>query len=72
MTLLPMLDTHTGPLEEPYLKVKDCKFTPLDHIGAPSPYLQGWGLVKIELVLEDDKGDTLYMYSIHAKKNKLG
>jgi hypothetical protein len=72
MTLLPMLNIHTGPQEEPYLKVKDCRFTPLDHIGAPSPYLQGWGLIKVELVLEDDRGDTLYMSSVFAKWNKLG
>jgi len=72
MTLLPMLDTHTGPQQEPYLKVKDCRFTPLDHIGPPSPYLQGWGLIKVEMVLEDDRGDTLYMSSVFAKGNKLG
>lgn len=71
MTLLPMLNTHTGPQEEPYLKVKDCRFTPLDHIGPPSPYLRGWGLIKVELVLEDDQGDTLYMSSVFAKWNKL-
>ena len=71
MTLLPMLDMDTGPYEEPYLKVKDCRFTPLDYIGPPSPYLRGYSLIRIDLVLEDDRGDTLYLYSVHSKRNKL-
>ncbi|UCE66975.1 MAG: prepilin-type N-terminal cleavage/methylation domain-containing protein [Candidatus Zixiibacteriota bacterium] len=71
MTLLPMLDVDTGPYKEPYLKVKDCRFTPLDHLGIPSPYLEGYSLIKIELVLEDSRGDTLYLYSVHSKRNKL-
>lgn len=71
MNLVPMLNTQTGPGEEPYLKVMDCRFTPLDHIGAPSPYLRGWGLVKIDLLLEDDQGDSLRMSSVFAKWNKL-
>ena len=71
MTLLPMLDIDTGPYEEPYLKVKDCRFTSLDHLGIPSPYLKGYSLIKVELVLEDDQGDTLYLYSVHSKRNEL-
>jgi len=69
MTLLPMLDIETGPHEEPYLKVKDFRFTPLDHIGSPSPYLEGYSLIKIEMVLEDDRGDTLYLSAVHSKRN---
>ncbi|UCC78478.1 MAG: prepilin-type N-terminal cleavage/methylation domain-containing protein [Candidatus Zixiibacteriota bacterium] len=71
MTLLPILNIDAGPYEEPYLKVKDCRFTPLDHIGAPSPYLEGYWLIKVEMVLEDDRGDTLYLSSVYSKRNKL-
>ena len=71
MPLLPFLDIDTGPHDEPYLKVKDCRFTPLDHIGPPSPYLKGWAMIKIELTMEDNEGDTLYMSSVHAKRNQL-
>jgi prepilin-type N-terminal cleavage/methylation domain-containing protein len=69
MTILPMMDFETGPYEEPYLKVKNCKFTPLDHIGPPAPYLEGYSLIKTELVLEDDRGDTLYLFAVHSKRN---
>jgi len=69
MTILPMMDFETGPYEEPYLKVKDFRFTPLDHIGPPAPYLEGYSLIKIEMVLEDDRGDTLYLSSVHSKRN---
>jgi prepilin-type N-terminal cleavage/methylation domain-containing protein len=71
MTLLPMLNLNIGPQEEPYLKVKDLRFTPLDHIGTPSPYLEGYSLIKIEMVLEDDWGDTLYLSSVSSKRNDL-
>ena len=71
MPLLPFLNIDVGPHDEPYLKVKDCRFTPLDHIGPPSPYLKGWGMIKIELTMEDEEGDTLYMSSVHAKRNQL-
>ncbi len=71
MTLLPMLDFNTGHGEEPYLKVKDLTFTDLDHIGTPSPYIRGFSLIRIELVLEDDRGDTLYLSTVSSKRNKL-
>jgi len=71
MTLLPMLDLQIGPQDEPYLKVKDLRFNPIDHIGAPSPYLEGYSLIKIEMVLEDDRGDTLYLSSISSRRNDL-
>jgi prepilin-type N-terminal cleavage/methylation domain-containing protein len=71
MILLPMLNTHTGPNEVPYLRVRDCRFTPLDHIGTPSPYLEGYFMIKIEMVLEDARGDTLYLSSVHTKRNEM-
>ena len=69
MILLRMLDFETGPYDEPYLKVKDLRFYPLDHIGIPSPYLRGYSLIKIEMVLEDDRGDTLYLSAVSSKRN---
>ena len=69
MRLLPMTDFETEPGEEPYLRVKDLRFTPLDHIGPSSPYLEGYFLIKIEMVLENDQGDTLYLSSVASKRN---
>lgn len=71
MTLLPMLNADTEPNQVPYLRVKDCRFTPLDHIGAISPYLEGYWLIKIEMVLEDDQEDTLYLSSVYSRRNKF-
>lgn len=71
MRLLPAVRYRgTGPNEEPYLKVKSLKFTPLDDIGQGSPQLIGYSLVKIELVLESPEGDTLYLSSVASKRNK--
>lgn len=71
MNLLPVLNIHTAPQQEAYLKVKDLRFTPLDHIGAPAPYLEGYSLIKIEMVLEDDRGDTLYLSSVSSRRNQM-
>ena len=69
LTFLPMLDYESTQDDEPYLKVKDMKFTPLDHYGAPSPTLKGYSMIRIDMVLEDDQGDTLYLYTISSKRN---
>ena len=71
MTLLPEVKFRgSRPNEEPYLRVKNLKFTPLDDIGQGSPQLVGYSLVKIELVLQDPDGDTLYLSSVASKRNK--
>jgi len=70
-TLLPEVRFRTGGYDdEPYLYVKQLRFLPLDDIGQGSPQLVGYSLVKIEMVLEDQKGDTLYLSSVASKRNK--
>jgi type II secretory pathway pseudopilin PulG len=66
---LPMLDYEGTENDEPYLKVKDLRFTPLDYHGTPSPVLEGYSMIRIDMVLEDDQGDTLYLYTISSKRN---
>lgn len=69
--LLPIVRFRgRGPNEKSYLTVKDAWFTALDDIGTPSPMLLGYSLIKIELVLENQDGDTLYLSSVVSKRNK--
>ena len=71
VTLLPAVKFRGRPRgEDPYLSVKRLEFIPLDDIGFQSPQLMGYSLIKIELVLEDQRGDTLYLSSIASKRNK--
>lgn len=71
MRLLPAVHyRYLGRNEEPYLTVKDAKFTSLDDIGRGSPQLLGYSLIKLELVLESADGDTLYLSSVVSKRNK--
>ena len=70
--LLPIVNyRETGPNDEPYLSVKNLRFIPLDDIGTPSPTLRGYSLIRIELVLENPDGDTLYLSSVVSKRNQL-
>jgi len=71
LVLLPMMDYRRSYGEDPYIRVKHCEFSPLDFIGTPSPLTQGYGLIKVELVLENTRGDTLYLSTVTAKRNKL-
>ena len=69
-TLLPAVRFRGRPRgEDPYLTVKKLEFTALDDIGTPSPQLKGYSLIKIELVLENQDGDTLYLSSVASKRN---
>jgi hypothetical protein len=70
MKLLPAVKYRQDDDRDPYLTVIDAKFTPLDDIGFQSPTLIGYSLVKIELVLEDSREDTLYLSSVVSKRNK--
>jgi hypothetical protein len=71
MKLLPAVSYRgTRPGDDPYLSVKDARFTSLDDIGWGSPQLVGYSLIKIELVLESAEGDTLYLSSVVSKRNK--
>ncbi len=69
MRLLPAVVFRQGRNEMPYLTVIDATFTPLDDIGFQSPTLIGYSLVRIELILEDSRGDTLYLSSVVSKRN---
>lgn len=70
MRLLPAVRYLNDP--EPYLRVRRAQFIPLDErdVGFYSPTLKGYDHVRIELVLEDDKGDTLFLSSVVSKRNK--
>jgi type II secretory pathway pseudopilin PulG len=68
--LLPAVRYRQGLNETPYLIVRDASFTPLDDIGFQSPTLLGYSLVRIELILEDSRGDTLYLSSVVSKRNR--
>lgn len=70
MKLLPAVKYRQDDDQDPYLTVIDAKFTPLDDIGFQSPTLIGYSLVKIELILGDSRGDTLYLSSVVSKRNK--
>jgi hypothetical protein len=69
MRLLPITSFRRDEGESPYLTVKDARFLPLDDVGFGSPTLEGYSLVKIELVLEDADEDTLYLESVVSKRN---
>lgn len=69
MRLLPAVVFRQGRNETPYLTVVDATFTPLDDIGFQSPTLIGYSLVRIELILADSRGDTLYLSSVVSKRN---
>ncbi len=68
--LLPAVRYRRGRNETPYLAVIDATFTPLDDIGFQSPTLLGYSLVRIELILEDSRGDTLHLSSVISKRNR--
>lgn len=69
MRLLPAVTYRQGRDEKPYLNVIDATFTPLDDIGFGSPTLLGYSLVRIDLILEDSREDTLYLSSVVSKRN---
>ena len=71
MNLLPALRIRQeDPNAAPYLSVKSLTFTSLDDIGQGSPQLIGYSLIKIELILENPEGDTLYLSSVASKRNR--
>jgi len=70
LKLLPAVEYRQDRDEDPYLTVISARFTPLDDIGSQSPTLIGYSLVRIELILEDSREDTLYLSSVVSKRNK--
>jgi prepilin-type N-terminal cleavage/methylation domain-containing protein len=69
MRLLPAVTFRGEPGDPLYMNVKRARFTPLDDVGFSSPTLQGYSLIKIELILEDAREDTLYLSSVISKRN---
>jgi type II secretory pathway pseudopilin PulG len=70
MVLLPMMDYRRRPGEDAYIKVRHVEFSALDFIGPINPTTEGYGLIKVELVLENPRGDTLYLSTVTAKRNR--
>ncbi len=71
MRLLPAVSYRGRPRgEDPYLSVKRLEFIPLDDIGHGSPTLLGYSLIRVEMVLENQDGDTLFLSSVTSKRNK--
>lgn len=70
MMLIPATNFRGEAGDEPYLRVKRARFVPLDDIGSPSPTLEGYSFIRIELVLEDSQEDTLYLSSVVSKRNQ--
>ena len=70
LTLLPAVEYRRNPNEIPYLTVNRARFIPLDDIGIPNPTLTGYSLIRIELSLENSRGDTLHLSSVVSKRNK--
>ncbi len=68
--MLPLFQYRSENDDDRYLKVKRLQFTPLDFIGPINPQTEGYYLVMTELILEDARGDTLYLSSVVSKWNK--
>jgi hypothetical protein len=68
--LLPQYTFRLERDEKPYLEVQNVTFTPLDTIASTSPSTDGCVLVKIDLLLNDARGDTLALSSMIARRNK--
>jgi Tfp pilus assembly protein PilE len=67
--LLPLSNFRYRPGETPYLEVQRAEFTPMDPIRPDNPTTSGYGLIKIDLLLNDSRGDTLNLTSLVSKRN---
>jgi prepilin-type N-terminal cleavage/methylation domain-containing protein len=67
--LLPIMHPHSRQGQKPYLTVKSVRFRMVDPERPDNPTPDGYGLVRVELVLEAPLGDTLYLSSVMAKRN---
>jgi len=70
--LLPMVTYRQQNQEEPYLTVRYVKFTPIDPIRPNDPTTNGYTLVKIDLVLDALRGDSLHLSSVACRRNIPG
>ncbi len=69
LTLLPAVEYRQQRNETPYLTVNRVRFIPLDDLGVQSPTLTGYSLIRIELTLEDSRGNTVQLSSVVSKRN---
>lgn len=67
--ILPIMSAGHRRDERPYLSVKSVSFRTVDPQRPDNPTQDGYGLVRIDLVLEGALGDTLALSSIVAKRN---
>ncbi len=69
LTLLPAVEYRQQRNETPYLTVNRVRFIPLDDLGVQGPMLTGFSLIRIELTLEDSRGNTVQLSSVVSKRN---
>ena len=67
--LLPASNFRYRPGETPYLQVQSIDFTPIDVDRPDNSSTEGYSMIKVDLVLNDSRGDTLTLTSIMSKRN---
>jgi len=68
--LLPMSNFRYENDETPYLEVQEASFTPIDPLRPMNPTTEGYRVVKISLLLNDSRGDTMAVSSVVTRVNR--
>jgi hypothetical protein len=68
--LVPISSFNYRQGEKPYMEVQSATFTPIDVDMPNDASTGGYNMIKIELVMNDSRGDTLTLSSIVTKRNK--
>jgi Tfp pilus assembly protein PilE len=68
--LVPISSFYYDRGEKPYLEVQNVTFTPIDPDIPNNSSSDGFNMIKIELVMNDARGDTLTLSSVVTKRNK--
>ena len=69
LRLIPMWNYPRNRGERPYITVESATFTPIDPIRPRNTLTEGYALIKIELVLSGERGDSLTLTKIVGKSN---
>lgn len=67
--LLPLVTFRRQENSDPYLNVRYVTFTPIDPIRPNNPTTDGYALIKIDLVMDAVRGDSLHLSTVICKRN---
>ncbi len=69
LMLIPEFDYDEEPDEPPYVTVEALSFTGIDPVRPPNPTTEGFLLIRVDLKLRSDRGDSLVVSKMFGKTN---